>query len=984
MNQSAIFQERFEKNICLWERQFPKDALKIRSLTCSKTAFAKAKNGLDNLQSCSEGKIYFYHSETDPLKEAQEWFDALHLSGISAIYIYGIGLGYLYEAALKWLQGGADRFLIFIEDQPEVIHRFLETERASQFLSDPQVQLCLFEQSEESWKALTAHLIMFALRPFTIHSSPCYQSEFPQFAELNKSLFTFMTTFNSQFMSEYHTSRSIVLKNFFENSLKIADSYLVNGLIGAFKGVPAIICGAGPSLDKNIDILRTLGDRALIIAGGTGINAAEAGKVSPHLCVGVDPNPAQKTRMIMTQGYETPFLYRSRMNVEALEMIHGEHILIPGLIGYVLPTWLAKQVGIEEVSFDDGLNVLNLSLNLAVALGCNPIICVGIDLAYSKEASYASHIANHPLHERKTHFRTKEYQDALITKLDVNGKPIQTLWKWVGESIWYSGAKDRCPEVMLINSTEGGIGFPNVANIPLAEVKEQYLTKHYDFKTWLQGEIYQSEMPKSVTSEKVKNVLELLDASLKRCSSLCQEMIDTLSKKESIEGLVKKLKEEEGYRGFLETYDEAYRKMFLLEESRLEWFKDQFKLEGIESHKAALNLNHYHRLQQIAKGSEEMIETAILHREEQSRQQADWIAKEGKETQKKLREMYPVFRFCDEVYTFENEMLTMKDPELNLQVSMPFVPDDFFILNYPNGSTKLQHYFLRGELHGPSSFYHQDGSLMARAWFNQGKRVGKMVSYYVTGELHSVQRFVEGQAHGMQEYFYQGGLPRSRIPFQEGQLDGEVLLFNPCGHLSRSLQYQKGLRHGEEKIWDAFGRLRIEAHYANDLPIATAREWYPNGQLAVEMVYSTDGRLLEKNFFDLVGNRLVEPPSQEDAYFDQMTKEMNNLTDSLGTVVRDLNTIVPQISIQNDLEMQLKDAQEQLLKMQELGALMEKVLHSDEVPEPPWKDITLQRAIEAKTQDQGKKLSDELAKIEANMAELMKTLKKPFPGERDK
>jgi len=982
-------QELFEKNCDLWARQFPNDAAKIRALDCSKTAFVKAANGSENLKHSDHQKTFFYHSETDPLKEAQEWFNGLHLSNVIVVYVFGIGLGYVYEAASKWLQGGAGRLLIFIEDQPEVVHRFLETKRASQFLTDPQAQLCLFEASQESWDALSSHLTMFSLHPYAVYASPYYQREFTQKAELNKSMFSFMATFNYLSMAEYHITRSIVLKNFYENSLKISDSYLVQGLLGAFKGVPAIVCGAGPSLDKNIDVLRTLSDRALIIAGGTGINAVEGGKVAPHLYVGIDPNPAQVTRMIMTQGYETPFLYRGRVNADALDLIHGEHLFIPGLIGYILPTWLGNQLGIGDVSFDDGLNVLNLSLNLAEAFGCNPIICVGIDLAYSAEASYASRIANHPLHERKTHFKTKEYQDELVTKLDINGKPIHTLWKWVGEALWYSGAKDRFPEATLINSTEGGIGFPDIPNIPLAQVKEQYLTKRYDFKTWLQGEVYQSEMPKSVTLEKIKNAFDLLAVSLKRCSGICQEIINVLSKgakdsRELIEGLVQKLKEEEGYKGFLQTYDEAYRKMFLLESSRLEWFKDNYTPEGIENHKTALDLNHYEHLRKIAMNNGEMIEEALAQKNDLSSQQAAWMAKEGNEIQKKLKEEYPLFHLSDEVYAFENGILTMSDPELDLNVSMPFVPDDFLILNYPNGSAKLQHYFLGGELHGPSSFYHPDGALMARAWFNRGKRVGKMLSYYASGEFHSVQRFVDGQAHGMQEYFYRDGLPRSRLPYDKGLLNGEVFLFSNCGRLSRSLQYERGLRHGVEKIWDPFGRLRIEAHYANDRPIETAREWHANGQLGIEMVYDGDSNLVEKNFFDLEGNRTIETLFMEDVYFDEMAKELNNLTDSLGTVVRDLNTLTPQVSTQVDLQKEIKFVQEELLKMQELSSQMEKVLHSDAVPEPLWKDLSLQKAVEAKVQEQGKQLSEELAKIEANMAELMRALKKPFPGEQEK
>jgi hypothetical protein len=60
-------------------------------------------------------------------------------------------------------------------------------------------------------------------------------------------------------------------------------------LDGLFAGVPAVLVGAGPSLDDTVRALARLQDRAVIIAADTTLRPLLAAGVRPHLVVGVDP-----------------------------------------------------------------------------------------------------------------------------------------------------------------------------------------------------------------------------------------------------------------------------------------------------------------------------------------------------------------------------------------------------------------------------------------------------------------------------------------------------------------------------------------------------------------------------------------------------------------------------------------------------------------------------------------------------------------------
>ena len=61
-------------------------------------------------------------------------------------------------------------------------------------------------------------------------------------------------------------------------------------LFGAFPRTPAIIVGAGPSLDGSLEDLKTAADRALVIACSAAARPLLGSGISPRFIVSVDPS----------------------------------------------------------------------------------------------------------------------------------------------------------------------------------------------------------------------------------------------------------------------------------------------------------------------------------------------------------------------------------------------------------------------------------------------------------------------------------------------------------------------------------------------------------------------------------------------------------------------------------------------------------------------------------------------------------------------
>jgi hypothetical protein len=153
---------------------------------------------------------------------------------------------------------------------------------------------------------------------------------------------------------------------------------------------PAVIVGAGPSLDTNVLELVHLQDRVVIIAADTALRPLLAAGVRPHLVVAADP---------------------SELNARHLSGVERVHEIWLAAEGSVHPAALAGFAGrifafkvsdhepwktLRQAGADTGLlrawgSVVTPAIDLAERMGCNPILFAGLDLAYTGMRPYCRH-----------------------------------------------------------------------------------------------------------------------------------------------------------------------------------------------------------------------------------------------------------------------------------------------------------------------------------------------------------------------------------------------------------------------------------------------------------------------------------------------------------------------------------------------------------------------------------------------------------------
>ncbi len=173
-------------------------------------------------------------------------------------------------------------------------------------------------------------------------------------------------------LSEYSDFGCRVFHNVYKNLLLDKPFTHLSSLQDGYLDIPAIICGAGPSIKKEELQLKKLQDKGLIFAGGSAIKLLKTMGIKPHFAAAVD-------KVALVDPEAIPFFYQKRVFPQVLQKANGPFLSAPPSPGYPLEEWMDQKLGLPGGTLDSGWNVVNFLIQIARYLGCRPIVLVGVD-----------------------------------------------------------------------------------------------------------------------------------------------------------------------------------------------------------------------------------------------------------------------------------------------------------------------------------------------------------------------------------------------------------------------------------------------------------------------------------------------------------------------------------------------------------------------------------------------------------------------------
>lgn len=270
---------------------------------------------------------------------------------------------------------------------------------------------------------------------------------------------------------------------------------------GEFEGVPMVIVAPGPSLAKNIHLLRELKGRAVIVAFSHTLSALKAAEVVPDLVLAADMEDLR----YHFDGFPTD-------DIEALALaytVHPDLFALPARRTFSFSsnrtdTWMGELLG-EDTHVPNGGSVAHMAFSMGLEMGCSPIVLVGQDLSFPGGKVYCDGNvdgdAKADVAEDGRSLVVRNYSDGYANMQTVSGAKVSRPYRamevpgYDGGTVvttmlfamfrrWFIARAKALGEQgggpVLLNCTEGGTHIDGMKHMPLREAIDTYMTDTVD------------------------------------------------------------------------------------------------------------------------------------------------------------------------------------------------------------------------------------------------------------------------------------------------------------------------------------------------------------------------------------------------------------------------------------------------------------------------------------------------------------------------
>lgn len=262
-------------------------------------------------------------------------------------------------------------------------------------------------------------------------------------------------------------ARRTFAPRYLQNTLANVEVIIGQGDVAALTGAAdrkaAVLVAAGPSLDGQLDSLRALQDRAVIVAVDTAFRPLRAAGIVPHFVVALDPSEANARHLLGTAPNHGTCLV-AEGSVDPRVCRTFEDVFFFQVSNHEPWPWLSRH-GLTCGQLSAWGSVLTSAVDLARRLGCDPLVFAGADLAFTDERPYCRgtvyedgwRAASELGYDLRFTWRSEIDARNPIDTLDLHGRPTQSTAALEAFRDWLVEQSRRPPRRQFINTTGAGI-----------------------------------------------------------------------------------------------------------------------------------------------------------------------------------------------------------------------------------------------------------------------------------------------------------------------------------------------------------------------------------------------------------------------------------------------------------------------------------------------------------------------------------------------
>jgi hypothetical protein len=494
------------------------------------------KKGFKCIEFTNNGITVLLNSYYDPVKEGEKWTENLQYKGEDILIVFGFGAGY----HLTNVKGILDKY-------------------SKVLIIDPSIECFKYALHINDFTDLfKANNIFFYIRNdisklrntlLKLMDTVIYQKvKIVEFIPVERNYRDFFNTARKEVLKLLNDSflslntRLVYSKkwteNFMENLPYILEAAGVNKLFGKFQGVPLFLISAGPSLDKNVQLLKNAKGKSVLLSVGTALKAVLKNGIEPDLVIAIDPSDKVYEQFRGIDNFKAPLVFDPLVNANIPKNYLGEKFVCESLPFFT--HWLRENTSKDIGYLKKGGSVANVAFDLAVKMGCNPIIFVGQDLAFTGGKSHASGT----MYDGK---KIKDTGNTIIVK-DIYGNNILTSRQLFSFVTWFENEiRLYNGKIEFIDATEGGAKIEGTQIMTLNEAIERYCCKEVPIEDIINTAVKDNQMSEEGINrlvESLQNIkldLAFLKGEMKKGIEYSEKLKELFASKASEQRRINKL-----------------------------------------------------------------------------------------------------------------------------------------------------------------------------------------------------------------------------------------------------------------------------------------------------------------------------------------------------------------------------------------------------------------------------------------------------------
>lgn len=429
---------------------------------------------------------YFLHSKYDPEKEAKAFVEKNYKPNHFHI-LFGYGLGYIYNAFTEKLKGQKEEMIVI--------------DPISELLSAPISEIAIFSnENDELLNKLLQQKIEKYNRRVHVIESPNYGKVLGENFKKLLKIVSEKSKLNKINENTIKVFAEDWQKNYIHNLYQAIGDRSLSELKDKFN-LPVVIASGGPSLTKQLPLLKKIRNQVIIISSGSTINTLLRSNITPDIVVSIDGSEANYHHFEEIQTKEITYIYSLTSHYGIRESFRNNAFIFHTIGKDKMNQHFEKITQMKFPLIVGGGSVANFALSIAAYISKGPITIIGQDLAYTDNKTHAENNKNFKVVDESF-----KLQRGMFYVEGYHGEQVLTDYVFLTMKENFEDIMKRIGNSRNIyNSTEGGINLKGFKNLPFKEFCSNYVA---DIAT--KPQIQEQTIPVNLNEkrEKLGNVMK--------------------------------------------------------------------------------------------------------------------------------------------------------------------------------------------------------------------------------------------------------------------------------------------------------------------------------------------------------------------------------------------------------------------------------------------------------------------------------------------